>query len=555
MAKKHDLHAWTETPVIITPPNTTPSCEYDDETGRTMPAFSDLSFRSIGLEPNLVNALQKAFPDVKRPTVVQEKLIKEIIFGGRDILLKDDTGSGKYVAVSSLFFVLGMYSNWILSFIRSFAIVLGLLSKPRVVLEEKGQDGQKVLKRVITSLFIVPHRDLAYQLLHWIERILLQLKPELKLESITQVLVRGSEKTIEETVEEIKVTPPHILICTPQAFLEAYKVDKEALQLERLSTVVVDEVDYLVPTVAKDPKKSYWKAYEKEVRKVRKHPGPTREILDIVYARRKELWEEQQGYNDVPQLILSSATLRAHLKDYLFYESGWLNGLNLVKIGGPAEKKMLRIEHSILVVSDTGVAEGARIAEGKERVREAEEEAEEALDEYYDESKWLSVKEALLPIIIILLEYTATASPFNPISLEAVAAVFGSDVPTAALLVIPSSAPVKRAVYELRGMGVNAHCLDLQHAVGGHRAKPTLLVATVATTRGLDLPSLTHVFVLGLLEGTASTGRGVDSYLHISGRVGRFGRAGKVISIVEGTEAPKVGQILSAIRVQFKESI
>src|SRR5205807_9557625 len=127
-------------------------------------------------------------------------------------------------------------------------------------------------------------------------------------------------------------TPPHILICTPQAFLEAYKVDKEALRLETLNTVVVDEVDYLVPTVAKDPKKSYWKAYEKEVRKVRKHPGPTREILDIVYGRRKELWEKpyqpdedmEQRYNSVeewrndveaeegiPQLVLSSATLRA----------------------------------------------------------------------------------------------------------------------------------------------------------------------------------------------------------------------------------------------------
>ena len=313
--------------------------------------------------------------------------------------------------------------------IRSFGIVLGLLSKPRVVLEEKGQDGQKVLKRVITSLFIVPHRDLAHQLFDWIERILSRLKPELKLESITRLLVRGSDKTIEESVEEMKATPPHILICTPQAFLEAYKVDKEALRLETLSTVVVDEVDYLVPTVAKDPKKSYWKAYEKEVRKVRKHPGPTREILHIVYGRRKELWEKRyepdedvgQRYNSVeewrndveaqegiPQLVLSSATLRAHLKDYLFYESGWLNGFNLVKISGPAEKKSLgagKVEHSILVVSDTGAknVEGAvegQSAEGKESFQEAEEEAEEAFDEYYDESKWLSVKEALLPIIL-----------------------------------------------------------------------------------------------------------------------------------------------------------
>jgi len=106
-------------------------------------------------------------------------------------------------------------------------------------------------------------------------------------------------------------------------------------------------------------------------------------------------------------------------------------------------------------------------------------------------------------------------------------------------------------------MGVNAHGLDLEQQ-RRRLANPTLLVATVATTRGLDLPSLTHVFVLGLLEGQATTGRGVDSYLHVSGRVGRFGRAGKVISVVEAKEAPKVGRILSTIGekpVQFKQFI
>lgn len=98
VAAKNNLQASRVTPAIA-PSDTsnttlTPNRE-NDETG-CVPAFSDLSFRSIGLEPKLVNALQKAFPDVKRPTVVQEKLIKEIL-GGRDILLKDDTGSGKYV--------------------------------------------------------------------------------------------------------------------------------------------------------------------------------------------------------------------------------------------------------------------------------------------------------------------------------------------------------------------------------------------------------------------------------------------------------------------------
>jgi Helicase conserved C-terminal domain len=142
-----------------------------------------------------------------------------------------------------------------------------------------------------------------------------------------------------------------------------------------------------------------------------------------------------------------------------------------------------------------------------------------------------------------LAEFINTASPFNPNVLEAIATAFALDVPSIALLVLPASAPVQRAVFELRGMGVNAHGLDLMtdgkgrgHLLNGGAEdveNPTLLVSTLATTRGLDLPELTHVFILGILEGRAVDGRTLDSYLHLAGRVGRFGRSGKVISVLE----------------------
>lgn len=452
----------------------------------------------------------------------------------------------------------------LIEYCRSFGIVLGLLAKPRVILEE----GRK---HVTTSLFIVPHRDLAYQLLHWIESIVRELKPEPKLTSIVQVLVRGSEKSHEKLMEEIEETPPHILICTPQAFLEVHKMDSEAMQLGRLSTVVVDEVDYLVPTVVKDRKNSYWKAYEKASKKIRMHPGPTREILDKIYARRKELWENQYDpeedeegrYNsveewrnsveaeeEIPQLVMSSATLRVHLKDYLFGESGWLNGYNLVKINGvipgaaqgEEKKKSGKTEHSILVVSDTGVrnVDGAveRLSEECEMGREAEGEAD-----------------GIRPIT--QTRVYDTPSPFNPVALEAIAAAFALDVPAFALLVLPSSAPVRRAVHELQSLGVNAQGLDMLDG-RVRTADPTLLVATLATTRGLDLPSLTHVFVLGIPEGPAVSGLTVDAYLHVSGRVGRFGRSGRVVSVVEAADEAKMARILGAIGeipVQFKQLI
>ena len=161
-----------------------------------------------------------------------------------------------------------------------------------------------------------------------------------------------------------------------------------------------------------------------------------------------------------------------------------------------------------------------------------------------------------------------TPSPFHPAIMEAVAAAFAVDVPRVALLVLPASAPLQRAVYDLRMLGVNAHGLDLLaddrgrgHLLRGAgdrvEANPTLLVSILASTRGLDLPDLSHVFILGVPEGE----RRVDEYLHIAGRVGRFGRGGKVIRVLrerhdeDGKDGKKVvvvvdepGQLASLLR-------
>jgi len=53
-----------------------------------------LSFAALGLDAGFVKALHSAFPNVQEPTAVQAKLIPEIL-AGKDILLKDATGTGK----------------------------------------------------------------------------------------------------------------------------------------------------------------------------------------------------------------------------------------------------------------------------------------------------------------------------------------------------------------------------------------------------------------------------------------------------------------------------
>ena len=121
--------------------------------------------------------------------------------------------------------------------------------------------------------------------------------------------------------------------------------------------------------------------------------------------------------------------------------------------------------------------------------------------------------------------------------MEGVAATFATAVPKMALLVLPASAPVERAVHDLRALGINAFGLDLQstdrrdayltrgNLEGTEEENPALVVATTASLRGIDLPDLSHVFIWGVVDA--------NSYVHASGRVGRFGRKGRVVSVLQ----------------------
>ena len=136
--------------------------------------------------------------------------------------------------------------------------------------------------------------------------------------------------------------------------------------------------------------------------------------------------------------------------------------------------------------------------------------------------------------------------------LEAIATMIALDVPKLGLLVLPSTGPVQRTIHDLRTLGVDAREVDLRRneVLEGGAENPSLLVGTLATSRGLDLPELTHVFLVGMLEGRAVDGRAVDSYLHVAGRVGRFGRSGKVVSVVDGDGEERMRRVLARAGIE-----
>uniref|UniRef100_A0A0W0FGR2 ATP-dependent RNA helicase n=1 Tax=Moniliophthora roreri TaxID=221103 RepID=A0A0W0FGR2_MONRR len=515
------------------------------------------TFESLGLRASLVSAIHAAFPNVQHPTPTQAKLIPAIL-RNKDVVLQDEAGSGK-----------------------TFGLVLASLNKPRL----KYSNSEKPS---ITSIFLVPHRDLAHQIQWWIQRITESSgRNPPSLDTVVQVLLRDDNAHLGPGLQLLQERPPHILVATPAGFHEALEKQGDLIDFNLLSTIIIDEIDYLVETVPKTSPKLAQRLHKK----IEKHPGITREILHTVYGHRGRLTSEnrEELVNEpirAPQLVVSSATLRNHLKDYLWKESGIIKlGVDAVTVRGNAvhlhaKEKMAStalhrdISHHVLVVSNNRIQNisGAVEAEDEGRVVSVSAQNDEEGDVILDKSDAELEREqgedlnsySHSSIHLDTIVYSMSPSPINQDALEAIAAAFALYVPSIALLIVPSTTSVYRAVYDLRSLGVNAFNVDMlqdrngrMHLLSGGaekvRANPTLLVTTNAAVRGLDLPALQHVFILGVqnLDGESVTSRTLDAYIHSAGRVGRFGKRGQVISVIEDDSRPnsgKEGTSVKAIR-------
>lgn len=230
---------------------------------------------------------------------------------------------------------------------RSIGLLLALLSKPPRYRKIEGRHGTTTVP-AISSLVLTPHRDLAYQFRYWAESLYnTQLLGEGGLDSIVQVMVRGAATPIEKQIEKATETPPQVLVATPQALLEALSLEKSPLILRELTTVILDEADYLLESL---PSKQDKYALLKYARMVARHPTPSRQILDAIYRiqrtlehRKKHLAKALANAGEAnfldklkngimksnlpvrrPQLIVTSATLKALLRHSLLVEGKWL---------------------------------------------------------------------------------------------------------------------------------------------------------------------------------------------------------------------------------------
>lgn len=265
---------------------------------------------------------------------------------------------------------------------------------------------------------------------------------------------------------------------------------------------------------------------------------------------RKSLLKKGLAPVQRPQLVVISATMRNRLKTAFFGAFGWFRRGKTTKLSKNHQRVNPRpgygfnpdVTHHVLLVGQDGTATNVPGAVTLD-VDNSSALDESIVDPDTDDMPFDEDEHEL--------EFSDTPDKklidrpptYKPHLLECIAVTFAMDVPQRALLILPSDGSVDRAILDLRALGVNAFGLDLlkdeqfssrlaERSEGFH-SEPTLLVSTVATTRGIDFPSLSHVFILGLPAEPRS-----DTYLHLGGRVGRFGQKGKVITVLEQGEEP-----------------
>ncbi|MDE5832517.1 MAG: DEAD/DEAH box helicase [Desulfovibrio sp.] len=126
--------------------------------------------------------------------------------------------------------------------------------------------------------------------------------------------------------------------------------------------------------------------------------------------------------------------------------------------------------------------------------------------------------------------------------------------PSSAIIFCNTKAEVRHVAEELRRLGFSAEALtsDLSQReretalARARQGKVKYLVATDVAARGIDIPALSHVFLM-------QPPKDRESYIHRAGRTGRAGAAGTVICLVDPRERMDLERIGKFYKIDFHE--
>lgn len=210
-------------------------------------------FENLGLNANLSRQVITSFPHMTSPTTTQKAVVKAMR-KPCDVVLRAHTGTGK-----------------------SFGILLALLSMPRLTLMA---EGGSVKRRAVSSILVVPSRELALQYEYWMR----QLFPEEIHGSLSKILsarYRTSALSADEHIRQLEKETPHILVITATLLEELLGKPRggPALGVATLRALVLDEADALLDLPNRFPS-------HKQIWKHQKHPPAGLAALNYIMRHR-----------------------------------------------------------------------------------------------------------------------------------------------------------------------------------------------------------------------------------------------------------------------------
>ncbi|KAG0215704.1 hypothetical protein BGX33_000934 [Mortierella sp. NVP41] len=546
------------------------------------------AFESLGIYKPLAKNLKTTMA-IQEPSALQQAFIPPILIG-KDVLIRDTTGSGK-----------------------TFGVLLSVLNKPRRRIHAGGSTGNG-----ITSVVIVPNQELAFQLEAW-TRELFPSMDESVLQELIQVVVTpppspfdpkspskstpggytstgkkarhrprpGSQPTVgskadQDQIQRLSQSPPHVLVATPTRLWDL--LQRGVLDLSGIETLVLDEVDHLIRL----PNRY---ASRRQILNRDVHPKPAelavREILRSAQAASRyplvDLPSDDDSLdnNDIGrtgsgadriQIVAASATMNRLMRHWL-ESRGWIQDPAWVD----TTKSVVLpegIEHHCVIVGadsvrnmrfDTKSAEmeGSEGQDKEVNWAETDQEWRQSKDKdtiSTSKDKDLTWKEQKLnaPGVVSPELDEKAVEKFRDDDdrmLEGVAMACQLDEVKSACVFFCTSFSLTDLATRLEfefGLPVktiqNAFQQQNQDGLGKDKEEKSTTAATILTAagkksegragiylaheanaRGLDLPGLSHVFIVGLPSSPSS-------YLHMAGRTGRMGQTGQVVTILRDDE-------------------
>ncbi|KNC99436.1 uncharacterized protein SPPG_05677 [Spizellomyces punctatus DAOM BR117] len=528
----------TETPKVVT------------ETAGTLGLVNNgthMSFSALGVPQSLTRTLGSIF-NATNASPCQRALLPAML-SHSDVMLKDTTGAGK-----------------------TLGLVVGLLSKshpplltPATVDTDTPRDKPRPphtieplhSQRYLHTLVIVPTRELAVQITTWIRDLSPHVSPS-DHSKLVQCVVSGVDEDLQFNF--LRSETPRIIVGTPVRLQSLY--NRRAFDVSRLQTMVLDEVDRLVEA------RGRYDTINERFKKV-VHPMAGEPLVDAILKERRAARQratESKKTGDPMlrqmQVVICSATLNNPLRRNLTLMRGWLKTPILLDLNGTS-KAPSNITHRCLVVDMYGGVkplESSQDTSSRSRPETAdpgdEEEASalpDAADEIIETISRICYEEKVQSGLVFVhtsVSMSALVRKLNAIGLKADRILntidyekstlggpgtavrnVASNVSSAAFNRVsePSRADPTTQPESLLSSSAESSSRESYHRPFASflSGRTKLLTLTEWEARGLDLPNVTHVFILGPPSSPAS-------YLHMAGRTGRYGRPGHVITLLGG---------------------